>query len=51
MIPTMLLFGLVLGHWWKTCLVIATLSWPCFCGPRTSSSHPMTSSERPASLP
>ncbi|MFK5636154.1 hypothetical protein [Ornithinimicrobium sp. LYQ103] len=28
MIPTMLLFGLVLGRWWKTCLVIGTLGWP-----------------------
>ena len=28
MIPTMLLFGLVLGRWWKTCLVVGTLGWP-----------------------
>ncbi len=28
MLPTMLLFGLVLGRWWKTCLVVGTLCWP-----------------------
>ena len=28
MIPTMLLFGLVVGRWWKTCLVVGTLGWP-----------------------
>ena len=28
MIPTMLLFGLVLGRWWKACLVVGTLGWP-----------------------
>ena len=28
MIPTILLFGLVLGRWWKTCLVVGTLGWP-----------------------
>ena len=28
MIPTMLLFGLVLGRWWKTCLLVGTLGWP-----------------------
>lgn len=28
MIPTMLLFGLVLGRWWKTCLVVGTVGWP-----------------------
>ena len=28
MIPTMFLFGLVLGRWWKTCLVVGTLGWP-----------------------
>lgn len=27
MIPTMLLFGLILGRWWKTCLVAGTLFW------------------------
>lgn len=28
MIPTMLLFGLILGRWWKVCLVAGTLAWP-----------------------
>ena len=28
MIPTMILFGLVVGHWWKSTLVAATLLWP-----------------------
>jgi len=28
MIPTMILFGLVFGHWWKSTLVAATLLWP-----------------------
>ncbi|WP_122261405.1 hypothetical protein [Ornithinimicrobium cerasi] len=28
MIPTMLLFGLALGRWWKTSLVVGTLGWP-----------------------
>ena len=28
MIPTMLLFGCVLGRWWKTTLVVGTLGWP-----------------------
>lgn len=27
MIPTMLLFGLVLGRWWKTALVIGAAGW------------------------
>jgi hypothetical protein len=25
---TMILFGLVFGHWWKSTLVAATLLWP-----------------------
>ncbi|QDO89441.1 hypothetical protein FNH13_14795 [Ornithinimicrobium ciconiae] len=28
MIPTMLLFGLVFGRWWKTCLAVGTVGWP-----------------------
>jgi hypothetical protein len=28
MIPTMLLFGLILGRWWKSCTVAGTLGWP-----------------------
>ena len=28
MIPTMLLFGLALGRWWKTCVVVGTFGWP-----------------------
>jgi len=28
MIPTLILFGLVFGHWWKLTLVAATLLWP-----------------------
>lgn len=28
MIPTMILFGFVLGRWWKTCLVVGTFGWP-----------------------
>jgi hypothetical protein len=27
-IPTMFLFGLVFGRWWKTTLVAGTLGWP-----------------------
>jgi hypothetical protein len=27
-IPTMILFGLVFGHWWKATLVLAALGWP-----------------------
>jgi hypothetical protein len=30
MIPTMLLYGLILGRWWKTCLVVGSLCWPLF---------------------
>jgi hypothetical protein len=28
MIPTMILFGLVLGRWWKPAIVGGTLLWP-----------------------
>lgn len=28
MIPTMILFGLVFGRWWKSALVAAALVWP-----------------------
>ena len=28
MIPTMIVFGLVLGHWWRTTLIAAALVWP-----------------------
>lgn len=28
MIPTMLLFGMILGRWWKTSLLAGTLFWP-----------------------
>lgn len=28
MIPTMILFGLICGHWWKTSMVAGTLGWP-----------------------
>jgi hypothetical protein len=28
MIPTMILFGLVFGHWWKSTLIAAALVWP-----------------------
>lgn len=28
MIPTMILFGLVFGRWWKSALVAATILWP-----------------------
>jgi len=28
MIPTMILFGLVLGRWWRLSLVAAALGWP-----------------------
>ena len=27
MIPTMILFGLLLGRWWRTALVAGTASW------------------------
>jgi hypothetical protein len=28
MIPTVIVFGLVFGHWWKPTLVAAALLWP-----------------------
>jgi hypothetical protein len=28
MIPTMILFGLVFGHWWKSALASSALLWP-----------------------
>jgi hypothetical protein len=28
MIPTMMLFGLVFGRWWKTSLLIGAFGWP-----------------------
>ena len=28
MIPTMIVFGLVFGRWWRTCLVVGTAAWP-----------------------
>lgn len=28
MIPTMILFGLVLGRWWRTALATAAVGWP-----------------------
>jgi hypothetical protein len=28
MIPTMILFGLVLGRWWRSTLVAAAVAWP-----------------------
>lgn len=28
MIPTMILFGLISGRWWKTSMVVGTLAWP-----------------------
>jgi len=28
MIPTMIVFGLVLGRWWRSALVAAALAWP-----------------------
>lgn len=28
MIPTMIVFGLVFGRWWRTCLVVGALAWP-----------------------
>lgn len=28
MIPTMIVYGLVVGRWWKTALLTATLGWP-----------------------
>jgi hypothetical protein len=27
-IPTLILFGLVFGRWWKTSLAVGTLGWP-----------------------
>jgi len=27
-IPTMILFGLLLGRWWKVALVVGTSAWP-----------------------
>ncbi|WP_041841132.1 hypothetical protein [Actinoplanes friuliensis] len=28
MIPTLMVLGLVLGRWWRTTLVVATVGWP-----------------------
>jgi len=28
MIPTLILFGLVFGRWWRFCLIAAALGWP-----------------------
>lgn len=28
MIPTMILFGLIFGRWWRVTLVAAALAWP-----------------------
>ena len=28
MIPTVILLGLIFGHWWKTTLVLAAVGWP-----------------------
>ena len=28
MIPTMMVFGLVLGRWWKSALIAAAIFWP-----------------------
>ena len=28
MIPTMILFGVVFGRWWKSALVVAAIGWP-----------------------
>ncbi|WDZ83844.1 hypothetical protein [Micromonospora cathayae] len=28
MIPTLILFGLLLGRWWRTALVAAAVGWP-----------------------
>lgn len=33
MIPTMILFGLVLGRWWKSTLVAAAIVWPLLASP------------------
>jgi hypothetical protein len=27
-IPTVILLGLIFGHWWKTTLVVAAVGWP-----------------------
>ena len=28
MIPTLIVFGLVFGHWWRTTLIVAAVAWP-----------------------
>ena len=28
MIPVLILFGVLLGHWWRSSLVAAALGWP-----------------------
>ena len=28
MIPTLILFGLVFGRWWRSTLIAATIGWP-----------------------
>ena len=30
MIPTMILFGFVLGRWWKVTVPLAAVTWPLF---------------------
>ena len=28
MVPTLLVLGLLFGHWWRTTLLVATVGWP-----------------------
>lgn len=28
MLPTVILFGLIFGHWWKSSIAVASLLWP-----------------------
>ena len=34
MIPTMILFGLLLGRWWKVALVVGASAWPTLLSAR-----------------
>jgi hypothetical protein len=27
-IPTLIVFGLVFGRWWRSCLIVAAIGWP-----------------------
>lgn len=48
MIPTMILFGLVLGYWWRTALIASAIVWPLLL--LTTNTHIAGSELVPSSL-